>query len=313
MAKADIDSVVEKAGKVYQHFNVTPPASNKLRAAMISRLSGFSPTKVDMSKIVRCDKTVGGIASQPLNYTVARQNQVGYDDYIENLNEDNKKKRKEDGGEFREKTTTSCRDHRRRKSTYRQIEEVNVGLNAGHQYKSDAEITALVEHICSTVVWPQLGNRTIDEAMALPNFSQYTGITKQNPLSLEAFNFLIRGVGKRKAAVTEVPPITRPDGSYINVPDAMAMGFFTFKVFESLSMFDCKRFEHKMQKRYEHLPYVTKILFKVAGAGADYADTFSNHCCVYFTGIFDLQERLNDGTVILGDYEKSKDYYSYLG
>jgi hypothetical protein len=69
-----------------------------------------------------------------------------------------------------------------------------------------------------------------------------------------------------------VPPITRPDGSYINAADAIAMGFFSWPIFRSISMFDCKRFEFQMQKRYQHLPYITKILFKRAGAGADSVD-----------------------------------------
>ena len=109
-----------------------------------------------------------------------------------------------------------------------------------------------------------------------------------------------------------VPPITRPDGSYINVPDGKDMGFFFFPFFQSTSVYDCKRFEKKMQKRYKHLPYVTKILFKKAGTGADYVDSFSKHACVYLTGIFDIQDLLDGGTVIRGDYKKSSQYYEYL-
>jgi hypothetical protein len=266
--KGEIDAVVAEAQQVYAHFGETPPAPYKLRAAMITRLSNFSPTKKDMAKVVRSDGTMGGIASDALDQTLRAQPQQGHAEKIAALNESNKRARREEGDEFRNKTNKSHRDHHRRKSAYRQIDEVNAQLKTGGAFMSDAEIEELVEHHCSVVHWPQLGGRTVDEAMALPDFSQHTGITKQTPLSLEALNFLIRGVGRDKKAREKVPPITHPDGSYINVPDATAMGFFCFRVFRSNSMFDCKRFETKMQKRYEHLPFITKILKKEGSLSA---------------------------------------------
>lgn len=53
------------------------------------------------------------------------------------------------------------------------------------------------------------------------------------------------------------------------------------------------------------------LLFKKAGSGANYVDSFTNHGCVYLSGIFDIQDLLDDGTIIVGNYKKSRRYYKY--
>ena len=105
-------------------------------------------------------------------------------------------------------------------------------METGEALLSNKDLNWFAKFTCSSVPWPQLGMRTIDEAMALPNFSQYIGITKQNPLSLEALHFLVSGVGRCKDAKDRVPPITCPDGSYINCPEGLAIGFVFFFHFQ---------------------------------------------------------------------------------
>lgn len=309
MAPAEVDAIVQQARQVYAHFGEEPPAPKKLRRAMITRVHGFTPTKVDMDKRLRCDGTVGGIGSDSINQSVSTKIRPGYKQKTAEHTEADNKRRREDA-DYRDKKNAISRESRKRVTTYRRIRDMQTEIDTGREYMHKDELDQMLEITCSETRWEQLGGRTIDKVMELPNFAQYTGITKQVPVSEEAFNFLVRGVGLRKNKTkTEVPPITHPDGSYIWIGEARALGFFTFQIFQSTAMFDCKRLEEKIQKRYDHLPYIEKILHKRAGNGADYMDVFSEHCCVYFTGIFNLQKLLDDGTVIVGDYEKSEEYY----
>jgi hypothetical protein len=154
---------------------------------MITQVKKFTPTKVAMAKKVRCDSTIGGIGSLSIDQTESAKLRPGYEEKIAALNESNKVARRTDGGEYQNKQNASCRQSTRHKSTYRQIGEMNAEMAAGGQYiMAQAEIKSLVESNCSVVQWPQLGGRTVDEAMALSNFCQYIGITKQVPMRLEA-------------------------------------------------------------------------------------------------------------------------------
>jgi hypothetical protein len=135
---------------------------------MITQVKKFTPTKVAMAKKVRCDSTIGGIGSLSIDQTESAKVRPGYEEKIAALNESNKEARRTDGGEYQDRANTSCRQSTRHKSTYRQIGEMNAEMAAGGQYTSQAEIESLVESNCSVVQWPQLGGRTVDEAMALP-------------------------------------------------------------------------------------------------------------------------------------------------
>jgi len=64
-----------------------------------------------------------------------------------------------------------------------------------------------------------------------------------------------------------------------------------------------------MQGRYDHLPYITKRLWKKAGAGAKYTTVFSKNCCVYASCNFDIQDHLDEGTIIVGDVKTSRNYF----
>lgn len=140
---------------------------------MITCISNFSPTKTDVEKAVRCDGTVGGIASHSINQTISAQIRPGYAEKCEALNELNKQKGL-DGDQHRIDTTKSCRESCERKATYQKIADINTQLETGAALMLDEDIEECVNFTCSVMLWPQLGGLSFDAAMMLPNFSQYT-------------------------------------------------------------------------------------------------------------------------------------------
>ncbi|KAL3925341.1 MAG: hypothetical protein SGARI_005860 [Bacillariaceae sp.] len=103
--------------------------------------------------------------------------------------------------------------------------------------------------------------------------------------------------GSNKTAVN-VPGITLPDGRRLNrTVAAEKFGFFAIKIWKNESKFNCKRMEELVQKEFEHLPF-GEILWRTTGAGKEYKDVFSQHCCVYLLHI-------ENGTLIYGNREKT--------
>jgi len=131
--KAEIQALVDKAVSLYKHFDKKLPyeiGDKKLRAAMITRVSQWTPTKVAVKNYFRCDGTVSGIGTESIDYTRSTQLQPGYAQRIEDLKEKIKQARRE-GDEYRIKNTISSREHRRRKSVYRKIDELPIAMRKG--------------------------------------------------------------------------------------------------------------------------------------------------------------------------------------
>ena len=63
-------------------------------------------------------------------------------------------------------------------------------------------IEGMVDFTCSQVPWPQLGGLTLHKATRFPLVACYAGIagitkqnTKQTPVDLDAYKFLIHAIG----------------------------------------------------------------------------------------------------------------------
>jgi hypothetical protein len=88
--------------------------------------------------------------------------------------------------------------------------------------------------------------------------------------------------------------------------DADALGFISIPLWkpESNSVFECKRMEHILQSRYQHLEFGHRRLWHVAGAGSEYLDeygTVDQPAMVYLTIILDVQPQIANGTLIAGN------------
>lgn len=218
----------------------TRTVTKKLRTAMIARASQMTLTKVDVQATVRCDGTRGGLGTESIDYVMARKMQGNYDRAQTAALHESTKRKHQGGDDVRMKTNTACREHRRRLSTYRRTIEVEDVIANGRALMLDEDLDEFVDCHCGVKPWPQLGMRTLDEAMAdeILGLSINFGITKHNPFTLEAFDFLLRGV-ERDCANSGgpdsqvVPPIAHPSVRCIRHGAAKDVGFFSFKFFES--------------------------------------------------------------------------------
>jgi hypothetical protein len=107
-----------------------------------------------------------------------------------------------------------------------------------------------------------------------------------------------------------VPLITHADGRRITKTEAKEdFGFRALEVWTDPAMYECARMEKKLQEIFDAEPLGTRRLWRNAGHGDNFikvVGTKSRPCMVYLTWSETAKGFIEDGTLIVGDPEKTK-------
>jgi hypothetical protein len=134
------------------------------------------------------------------------------------------------------------------------------------------------------------------------------GITRRR-IGDEAFAVFTHS-GKSPNGNRHVPCITHADGRRITKTEAKKkFGFRALPFWTHRNMYDCARMERKLHELFDDEPVGTRRLWRKAGHGSNFikvVGTKSRPCMVYLTWSETAKGFIEDGTLIVGDPEKTK-------
>jgi hypothetical protein len=188
------------------------------------------------------------------------------------------------------------------------MDQLQVAIKGGRVFRTEEQLQVEKKGALAKSPKGLQKGETVGTVMAKKDATIYLGITRQR-IEDEAYDVFGRS-GKSTNGNRHVPLITHADGRRITKTEAKKkFGFRALEVWTDPAMYECARMEKKLQEIFDAEPLGTRRLWRNAGHGDNFikvVGTKSRPCMVYLTWSETAKGFIEDGTLIVGDPEKTK-------